>query len=205
MIEDVKAMCERGLGTFAYFYFDFKDSSKRDIRSLLSSILVQLSDQSDESWSILSHLYTTHRARSIEPSEAALTKCLQDILNVEGQRPTFIIVDAVDECPSTSGIPSAREKVLNLVEDLVNSHPDLRICVTSRREQDIRMVLEPLAPRHISLHDQEGQKNDIANYVRFVVHSDRTMRRWRPEDKELIIDTLVGRADGMWDLFFPAV
>jgi len=197
MIEDVKSMCDRGLGTLAYFYFDFKDSSKRDIRSLLSSILVQLSDQSDQSWSILSHLYTTHRDGSNEPSEAALTKCLQDMLNADGQRPTFIIVDAVDECPSTSGLPSARKKILNLVGDLVNSYPDLRICVTSRPEQDIRMVLEPLTSRHISLHDQEGQQGDIANYVRHVVHSDQTMRRWRPEDKELVIGTLIERANGM--------
>src|SRR5712671_2389933 len=121
MIEDVKSMCDRGLGTLAYFYFDFKDSSKRDIRSLLSSILVQLSDQSDQSWSILSNLYTTHRDGSNQPSEAALTKCLQGMLNADGQRPTFIIVDAVDECPSTSGLPSARKKILNLVDDLVNS------------------------------------------------------------------------------------
>ena len=135
MIEDVKSMCDRGLGTLAYFYFDFKDSSKRDIRSLLSSILVQLSDQSDQSWSILSHLYTTHRDGSNEPSEAALTKCLQDMLNADGQRPTFIIVDAVDECPSTSGLPSARKKILNLVDDLVNSprSTDLRYKSTGTR------------------------------------------------------------------------
>jgi hypothetical protein len=198
LIEDVKAMCDRGLGTFAYFYFDFKDFSKRDIRSLLSSILIQLSDQSDEYWSILSHLYTTHRDGSNQPSEAALITCLHDMLYVDGQQPTFIIMDAVDECPNTPGLPSAREKVLNLVEDLVtNSYPDLRICITSRLEQDIRMVLEPLASCHISLHDQEGQMGDIANYVRFVVHLDRTMRRWRTEDKELVIDTLIERADGM--------
>src|SRR6266852_3357633 len=91
--------------------------------------------------------------------------------------------------------PTPREKVLNLVEDLVDSHPDLRICVTSRPEQDIRMVLEPLACHHISLHDEGGQKDDIVNYVRFVVRSDRTMRRWRPEDKELVIRTLTERAN----------
>ncbi|KAH9956629.1 ankyrin repeat-containing domain protein [Russula dissimulans] len=203
LIEDVKAMCDRGLGTFAYFYFDFKDFSKRDIRSLLSSILIQLSDQSDEYWSILSHLYTTHRDGSNQPSEAALITCLHDMLYVDGQQPTFIIMDAVDECPNTPGLPSAREKVLNLVEDLVtNSYPDLRICITSRLEQDIRMVLEPLASCHISLHDQEGQMGDIANYVRFVVHLDRTMRRWRTEDKELVIDTLIERADGMFRWIF---
>ena len=190
-------MYKAGLASFAYFYFDYKDISKRDIRNLLSSILAQLCDQSNYPWTILSHLYTVHRNGIDRPSEAALTKCLQDILNVQGQPPTYIIVDAVDECPNTPGIPSPREKALNLVEDLVKSHPYLRICVTSRPEQDIRMVLEPLTSRHISLHDQIGQKDDIFNYVRFVVHSDRTMRRWRVEDKEFVINTLTERANGM--------
>lgn len=113
-------MQKAGLASFAYFYFDFKDSSRRDIRGLLSSILAQLSDQSDHPWTILSQLYTDHHDGSDQPSEAALTKCLQDILNAKGQSVTYIIVDAVDECPDSSGIPSPREKVLNLVEDLVD-------------------------------------------------------------------------------------
>ncbi|KAH9989060.1 P-loop containing nucleoside triphosphate hydrolase protein [Russula compacta] len=202
IIEDIKTLHVVGLASFAYFYFDFKDSSKRDIRNLLSSILAQLCDQSNHSWTIISRLYTTHRKGLDQPSEAALTKCLQNILNVRGQPPTYIIMDAVDECPNTPGIPSPREKVLNLVEDLVNSHPDLRICVTSRPEQDIQMVLEPLTSRHVSLHDESGQKDDIFDYVRFVVHSDRTMRRWRAEDKELVIYTLTERANGMFRWVF---
>ena len=79
----------------------------------------------------------------------------------------------------------------------MNLHSDLRICVTSRSEQDIRMVLEPLASHHISLHEESGQKDEISDYVRFVVRSDRTMRRWRSEDRKLIIDTLIERANGM--------
>jgi hypothetical protein len=186
-----------GLASFAYFYFDFKDSSKRDIRGLLSSILAQLCDQSDHSWSILSQLYADHRDGDDQPSEFALIKCLQDILNGKGQLVTYIIVDAADECPDDYGIPSPREKVLNLVEDLVNSLSDLRICVMSRPEQDIRVVLKPLASHHISLHEESGQKDDISDYVRFVVCSDRTMRRWKSEDRELVINTLIERANGM--------
>jgi hypothetical protein len=49
----------------------------------------------------------------------------------------------------------------------------------------------------ISLHDEEGQKQDILDYVKFVVHSDPKMRKWTAEDKELAIDTLSQKADGM--------
>jgi hypothetical protein len=51
----------------------------------------------------------------------------------------------------------------------------------------------------VSLHDQTGQKQDIADYVRSVVYSrsERYMRRWKDEDKEFVIKTLSERADGM--------
>ena len=62
---------------------------------------------------------------------------------------------------------------------------------------DIRDVLEPLARHCMSLHDKLGQNQDIADYINSVVHSHRKMRRWRAEDKKLVIDTLIERAGGM--------
>jgi hypothetical protein len=69
--------------------------------------------------------------------------------------------------------------------------------VASRPEMDIRMVLEPLTSFKISLHDEIGQKEDIIEYIKSVVRSDRSMRRWTEEDKQLVINTLSNRADGM--------
>jgi len=61
--------------------------------------------------------------------------------------PLYLIVDALDECPNTSARPSPREELLVLVEELVHAQlPNLRICVTSRLEADIKTVLGPLAP-----------------------------------------------------------
>ena len=75
----------------------------------------------------------------------------------------------------------------------------LYICATSRPEVDIRVVLQPLAFRSVSLHDESGQKADIADYIRKVVNlsPSTAMRRWRADDKELVIETLTERADGM--------
>jgi len=127
-----------------------------------------------------------------------MTECLKQMLALEGQGPTFIILDALDECPITSSIPSPREEVLDFVEDLVGLHlPNLYICVTSRPEPDIQIVLERLTERPVSLHDESGQKEDIANYVSSSVHSDRRMGRWREEDKNLVIKILSEKADGM--------
>jgi hypothetical protein len=120
------------------------------------------------------------------------------MLKASGHVPIYLIIDALDECPNTSKLPPPREKALELIEKLVKLDlPNLHLCVTSRPEVDIRTSLEPLTTMCISLHEQSGQKEDIENYVKSVVYSDRNMRRWRDEDKTLVVQTLTEKADGM--------
>jgi len=189
---------DAGKSNVAYFYFDFKDADKQNRNNLLLSLLAQLAVRSDPCCEILSRLYSTHDRGAWKPSDRAMTDCLKEMLTLPTRFPTFLIVDALDECPNTSGIPSAREQVLELVEELVGiSLPSLHFCVTSRPEFDIQTALERLKPRSVSLHDETGQKQDIADYVTHVVRSDPRMRRWREEDKDLVIKTLSEMAGGM--------
>ena len=181
-----------------YYFFDFRDTTKQDVRGLLASLLSQLCAKSDSCYDILSELYSKNNAGSQQPNNESLTECLKKMIQLPRQPMIYIIVDALDECPN-SGLPNmAREKVLNLLEVLLGLNlPNLRICVTSRPEADIRAVLELLTSHRISLHDESGQKNDIFDYISTFVQTDRKMRRWRPEDKQLVIDTLSGKVDGM--------
>ena len=165
---------------------------------MLSSLLSQLSDQSDISFGILFSLYSAHKQGSEQPTDDSLSQCLKDMLKVTGQVPIYLIIDALDECPNDSGIPSSRQRVLKLVKELVVLHyPNLRLCVTSRPEFDIRATLKPLATQQISLHDEGGQKQDINDYVISVVSSDEVMKRWRDNDKTMVIEKLTAKADGM--------
>jgi hypothetical protein len=75
--------------------------------------------------------------------------------------------------------------------------PNVRICVTSRPEADIQATLGTLASHAVSLNEEEGQRMDITDYVRWIVYSDKKMRRWKDEDKEMVIETLSRKADGM--------
>ena len=119
------------------------------------------------------------------------------MIRSSAQTPIYLILDALDESDS-SGMPSSRDKVLALVEKLVNSNlPNLHLCITSRPEIDIWTSLEPLTSNRISPHDQSGQNKEIVDYVNSVVHSDKNMRRWREEDKNVVIAVLSDRADGM--------
>jgi len=198
IIEEIETMRKTGLASLAMFYHDFREEQKKDLRGLLSSLLFQLCDQSDSYHDIISNFYSTHRHGAQSPSEDELTQCLQDLLELPGQAPVFLIIDALDECPNTSAMPSPREEVLTLVEQLIESRlTNLRICVTSRPEADIKIVLEPLAFRSVSIHDENGQMEDIENYIGSVINTDPKNRRWKQEDKKLVIDVLTERANGM--------
>jgi hypothetical protein len=194
------AIWKAGSAIMAYFYFDFRDLNKQTCRDLLLSLVSQLSTCSSPCCDILHHVYKAHEDGTRQPSDDTLKECLKEMLSLPGQRPIFIVLDALDECPDSAGIPSPRDEVLQLVKELVDLRlQQLHICATSRPEVDIRAVLEPLAFRSVSLHDESGQKSDIADYVRNVVNSSPSMamRRWRDEDKNLVIETLTERADGM--------
>jgi len=181
-----------------YYYFDYKDIAKQSIRGLLTSLLSQFCAKSNSCYYILSDLYSENNAGSQQPDDEALAGCLKEILILPDAPMRYIILDAIDECPTTSGFPTAREEVLKFLEEIVGlEHPNLRVCATSRPEVDIRTCLEPLTSRHMSLHDENGQRQDMLDYISNVVHSDGKMRRWRPEDKQLVIDTLSAKADGM--------
>jgi hypothetical protein len=191
-------MHSAGLATMAYYYFDFRDIKKQDRYGLLSSLILQLAANSDSCYNILSHLYSDNSRGTREPHHIALQKCMMDMLSLSGQGPIYIIIDALDECPNSSGTPTAREEVLDLIEELVNlKFPNVYLCVASRPEIDIRTVLEPLTSLKISLHDESGQKEDIVSYIKYVVYSDRKMRRWKEKDRQFVVNVLSEKVNGM--------
>jgi hypothetical protein len=99
------------------------------------------------------------------------------MLKLSGQGALYLVMDALDECSNSSGYPTPREQVLDVLRPLINMKPvHVHFCITSRPEIDIRYVLEPLATHHVPLHEQDGQKQDILDYINHFVRSDRNVR-----------------------------
>jgi len=198
IIDEIETLRDSGFASLAVYYYDFREDDKKDLHGLLSSVLSQLCRQSDPYFDALSAFYSTHRNGEQSPSNDELVRCLMDLLKLRESRPVYLIVDALDECPSTPSLSSPREKVLSLLEDLVEAQlPNLRICVTSRPEVDIKSILEPLAFRSVSLHDASGQQEDVENYIRSAINTNKRMKKWNPEHKQLAIDVLTKKADAM--------
>jgi len=129
IIEGIMALQEAESARLAYFYCDFRDEDKQSYRNLVLSILSQLAAQSSSYCDILSRLYSTHDHGRRKPSDAVLTQYLKKMLSLTTQGPVYLIIDALDECPNHTGMPTSREEVLDLIQDLVDLDlPNVHMC-----------------------------------------------------------------------------
>ena len=199
VIEHIKELQKARQATLAYFYFDFNDNKKTNLDNALRSLLTQLAVRSDRYCDILCDVYDNNGGST--PGTDEMITCLEEMFEQPDQVPIYIILDALDECSNAGEIPSARKRVLDFLKRLVDPSrlSNLRLCVTSRPEDDIRSALQ--AFRTISIQEQMGQKEDIHRYikdrVRVYANSDTLMGRWDNKTKNKVVDTLTEKADGM--------
>jgi hypothetical protein len=182
--------------TLAYFYFNSNDDKKKNINDVLRSLLTQLAACSDRYCDILSDVYDNNHGR--KPHTDKMIRCLEEMLEQPDQVPIYIILDGLDKCSNADDIPSARRQVFGLLKHLVDARlSNLHLCVTSRPEDDIQTALK--AFRTISIQEEKGQKEDIDRHIKDVVYanSNTPMRRWDIETKNMAVDTLSKKADGM--------
>jgi hypothetical protein len=71
IIQEIETMQKSGLASLTSFYHDSKEDQKRDLRGLLSSVLVQLCYQFDDYCDILSQLYWKYACGSQYPNDDA--------------------------------------------------------------------------------------------------------------------------------------
>jgi hypothetical protein len=102
LIKHVISLRDAGQASLAFFYFDFRDEEKKqDLRNFVTSLLCQLSAYSSPCCEIIFQIYSTHGKGTQQPSNSALTNCLREMLSVSAEKPIYIIVDALDECPNS--------------------------------------------------------------------------------------------------------
>jgi hypothetical protein len=198
IIQQVRRLRDTGLALITYFYCDFRDTKKQEVTGLLASLLAQLSARSNACHEILAALYSEFDEGFDRPDDDTLLDCLEKMLKTEGQPTVYIIIDAVDECPNDSDVKSPRDRVLEMVKKLVNLDlSNVRICTTSRPEANVHATLASLTSHTVSLHDEDGHKKDVADYIRSLVYSTQDMEDWSDMDKEMVISKLSEKADCM--------
>jgi len=191
IIDNVEAACVSSSSqTFAYFYFDFSDSSKRTVTGMLRSMIHQLSIHSLAPE--LDKLYQQCSEGTREPTRNALLEALISTSSIT-QR-TFLIMDALDECLE-------RDEVLEVITELLDVQSNqIRLLTTSRKELDIEKALRDKMESIIDLQEGDGVAHDICLYVQQCIHKDKNLKKWPPNLKEEMQTALVDGAHGMYIL-----
>ncbi|KAH0557050.1 hypothetical protein GP486_005162, partial [Trichoglossum hirsutum] len=130
----------------------------------------------------------------LDPLELQDTKEL--ILSLTEDRPATIIIDALDECD-----PRRRHELLDALTEILRESTCLvKIFVSSRDDDDILCQLGEFPNLYVHANDNG---DDIESFIKQEVGRAIDGRRLlrgnvSPELKDLIIDTLIGGAEGMF-------
>jgi hypothetical protein len=150
-------------------------------------LLEQLCSQSDDAFPVLDELYNQHGGGGQTPSNKSLLKALRTIVAAFPR--TYIILDALDECPE-------RDELLEYLQEAAGWKLDkLRLLVTSRPLKDIEEALDTVGARRICLQSQLVNP-DIEAYVRWRLHVDKRLN-FPPSVQREIEHRLTEGAGGM--------
>jgi hypothetical protein len=184
-----------------YFYFDFTDTDKQSLNSVLRSLVKQIcnrqlcKERPDASQS-LDYLWASHEQGTRQPSTKSLQSTLQSMLS--GLSNVSVVLDALDESTTISELLAW---LRTLFEGNTN---DCRLLVTSRRMEDIELALQSWTRTRERISIQRNEVNkDIGAYIKDKVRNGDEFKRWqyRPDVQQQIEYSLMEKADGMYVRF----
>ncbi|KAL7273574.1 hypothetical protein RUND412_003559 [Rhizina undulata] len=181
----------------AYFYCKYGEKDRQEPQSILCTILKQLCLLSPEGFlpkAVIS-LYEEQKKDRVEGRRLSLEKSTELIRQLSRAfTQTIIIVDTLDECNKYT-----RYQLLDALKELRSSTKGLKIFVTSRNDDDIRINFENESEVYIQPSDNSS---DIKLFVKAEVEKYISTKRLLSGSvgiglKQTIINTLTKGADGM--------
>jgi hypothetical protein len=169
----------------AYFYITDKQRPGDIVRSLVRQLSVKCVTVPQA----LAKLYDDYQKNEQYPTTKTFLATVPQIL--QGFRQVHLVLDALDEC-------TERMALLDMVGEIADWKLDnLRVLVTSRKEHDIALRLEPLISHSIDIQSNVGE--DIEIYLRGTFQTDPrfTKQRCLVDMQEEIKRTLLEGANGM--------
>jgi hypothetical protein len=172
-----------------YFYFDFADNKKLTVANLLKSVIYQLIASEE----VIPSSAASLKSRYNGLQEPNLDELLEVVIEVVSEiERTFLIIDALDECPK-------EERQVFFETFIKGSLPrNLNVLVTSRKEPDIEATLGPSFSRTICIQNSIIDA-DVRVHVGKAIARDATLLKWKPAIRDEILDAIVGGAHGMYD------
>jgi hypothetical protein len=196
IIEETKAHCSADLtqsSYLAYYYFSFSDSEKQKPANFLRSIIAQLVSQTLDVPDALRQLRESYRKD--EPPLEALMLVFRSVVQASVQ--FYLILDAIDECPASSGM---RDQLCEILVEVGKwPIPKLQIIATSRPAVDIEKILSKLTKLSVVPIQSSAVDEDIRLYVKSRMANDNKLRFWTQKIED-IETSLVSRSNGRFEL-----
>ena len=165
----IDKLCDQTEGqntTVACFYFDFAARKDQSPTSVLGALLKQLICGLEEIPNRISRAYRSQKSAigGREPQLADIVKMLQAITS---ETPTFICIDALDEC-----VARYRVKILDSLNQILERSPNTRIFVAGR--QHIEAEVGNCFSRKVTTINVTPRKHDIISYLHNRLNEDTT-------------------------------
>ena len=176
----------------AYYFFDFKDTAKQDVKGLLASLLTQIAGAFSSLPLPLANLFQRHRLRNPDrPTYPTVDELIEVLIGVINLCPAlFVIVDALDECTQIGILM----KTLCAIMD--ESTSVCRYLFTSRAEYEVQSAFERKNIEVMRI-ENAAVDHDVAIYVHAVLATDNRLRAHRQAIKDLIAISFTAGAHGM--------
>ena len=176
----------------AYFYFTFREERKQSVDEMLRSLIKQLCVRRPDTDTLKTLVEDQEKGH--HPDTGVLQKTL--VSAIRGFTRVYIVLDALDECPSKNG---DRDRLLTSLKWLYHAGCDtLHMLYTSRNEEDIKQKLNPLMPPlaagGIDLEDYNAE--DIGLHLD-KIFSSWPFNSWTREIKDEARADLIEKSEGM--------
>jgi hypothetical protein len=175
-----------------YFYFDFKDTSKQELDSMIRSLINQLYYKCVDTQKHLDLLFSSCNNRLCKPTCESLCEVLLQM--IEQAKEVWIVLDALDECYTRKGPPT--KGLLLWIKNLLQlEQTNVHLLVTSRPEIKSE-VSEWAYDDDIVPIQSDLIAGDIRAYIQTRI---RGVKEWEshPEVQHEIETRLMEKAHGM--------
>ncbi|KAK4216221.1 ankyrin repeat-containing domain protein [Rhypophila decipiens] len=159
-----------------FIYCNFRRQDQQSARDLLSSLLRQIAQRDDslpavsEALELLNDRYMQRRTR---PSVDVLSKLLHSVVPAYSR--VFLIVDALDECPSTGG---SRAQFGSELLALGKAFATVNLLVTSRWIPDIRDIFVSEETAQVEIR---ARTEDVRKFLLAQLHLDSLVGKKSPK------------------------
>ncbi|KAF2120405.1 hypothetical protein BDV96DRAFT_324449 [Lophiotrema nucula] len=191
-----------------YFYCSQYDETRRHATDILRSLVKQLgASASDDLHVELGRIYSEKQKSGFASASLNIEEAKQLLRGfVTTSLRTTLIIDGLDECHTSerSDIIAALDDLVDLLQtedDITHSLPQLKILVSSRRNDDIERRLKTKLNLGVEASDNS---QDIRLYVENKIESDKQRRKqfsMRPISDDLtadIVKILFEKSQGMF-------